>query len=119
MTTKSIPTEPGIWFEHASNRWAMVAWRPFPVGADYERFLCVWWIDADGCEAAGRVDALPQAQWVKVTPPTRKHAEHVAWARYAKHEDRSTTIHLCDSDEPGAFPVYRNHADDSLPVQTT
>lgn len=35
-------------------------------------------------------------------------SEHVAWLRYNDHNGaRPTTIHLCDSDAPGAFKVYR------------
>lgn len=34
---------------------------------------------------------------------------HVAWLRYKVGNDgRPTTIHLCDSDSPGAFKVYRH-----------
>lgn len=34
--------------------------------------------------------------------------EHVAWLRYKIGNDgRPTTIHVCDSDAPGAFKVYR------------
>jgi hypothetical protein len=33
---------------------------------------------------------------------------YVAWARFNTHDGRSaTTLHLCDSDAPGAFRVYR------------
>lgn len=35
-------------------------------------------------------------------------AEHVAWLRYDDHNGmRPTTLHLCDSDAPGAFKVFR------------
>ena len=34
---------------------------------------------------------------------------YVAWLRYENHEGQSpTAIHLCDSDEPGAFKVWRH-----------
>lgn len=34
--------------------------------------------------------------------------EHVAWLRYNDHNgQRPTTLHLCDSDAPGAFKVFR------------
>lgn len=33
--------------------------------------------------------------------------DHVAWLRYKSHDGGRTTIHLCDSDSPGAFQVYR------------
>jgi len=34
--------------------------------------------------------------------------QHVAWLRYNDHNGRrATTVHLCDSDAPGAFKVYR------------
>jgi hypothetical protein len=32
--------------------------------------------------------------------------ELVAWLRFQEHENRPTTIHLCDSDHPKAFKVY-------------
>lgn len=32
--------------------------------------------------------------------------EPVAWLRIQEHENRPTTIHLCDSDHPKAFKVY-------------
>jgi len=33
---------------------------------------------------------------------------YVAWVRFNTHDGRSaTTLHLCDSDAPGAFRVYR------------
>lgn len=32
---------------------------------------------------------------------------YVAWCRYERHDDKPTTIHLCDSDADGAFPVYK------------
>ena len=33
---------------------------------------------------------------------------YVAWARFNTHDGRSAaTLHLCDSDAPGAFRVYR------------
>ena len=36
-------------------------------------------------------------------------SQHVAWLRYKPGNDgRPTTIHLCDSDAPGAFKVYRS-----------
>lgn len=35
-------------------------------------------------------------------------SDHVAWLRFNDHNGRRpTTIHLCDSDAPGAFKVYR------------
>jgi hypothetical protein len=38
-------------------------------------------------------------------PPVDRY---VAWARYNAHDGRSaTTLHLCDSDAPGAFRLYR------------
>ena len=33
--------------------------------------------------------------------------EHVAWCCIKLHDNDQTTIHLCDSDTPGAFKVYR------------
>jgi len=34
--------------------------------------------------------------------------DYVAWCRYRSNgEDRPVTIHLCNSDDQGAFPVYR------------
>jgi hypothetical protein len=37
-----------------------------------------------------------------------RDSEHVAWCRYNDHNGaRPVTIHLCDSDAPGAFKVYR------------
>ena len=33
-------------------------------------------------------------------------SDHVAWLRYGSRGDRPVTIHLCDSDSFGAFPVY-------------
>lgn len=37
-----------------------------------------------------------------------KPPDHVAWCRYLIEHDRPTRIVLCDSDEPGAFKVYRS-----------
>lgn len=36
-----------------------------------------------------------------------RDAEHVGWMRYGKVRDHETTLHVCDSDAPGAFKVYR------------
>lgn len=33
--------------------------------------------------------------------------DHVAYLCYRDHGDHPTTIHICDSDSPGAFKVYR------------
>lgn len=33
--------------------------------------------------------------------------DYVAWLRYQHHDGDVTTIHVCDSDAPGAFRVYR------------
>lgn len=33
-------------------------------------------------------------------------AEHCAWLRYQGHANGVTTIHVCDSDSPGAFRVH-------------
>ena len=36
-------------------------------------------------------------------------SDHVAWLRYNNHNgQKPTTVHLCDSDAPGAFKVYRH-----------
>lgn len=36
-------------------------------------------------------------------------SDHVAWLRFNDHNGRTpTTLHLCDSDAPGAFKVYRH-----------
>lgn len=45
-----------------------------------------------------------------VEQPVRRHApsEHVAWCRYVCRHEKPTRIVLCDSDAPGAFPVYRH-----------
>ena len=45
-----------------------------------------------------------------VEPTVRRHApgEHVAWCRYVHRHEKPTRIVLCDSDAPGAFPVYRH-----------
>ena len=37
--------------------------------------------------------------------------DHVAYLCYHEHGDHPTTIHICDSDFPGAFKVYRRCAD--------
>lgn len=38
--------------------------------------------------------------------------DHVAWLRFKTGNDgRPATIHVCDSDAPGAFKVYRHPAD--------
>jgi hypothetical protein len=42
---------------------------------------------------------------MRTVPPEDRY---VAWVRYNNHDGRSaTTLHLCDSDAPGAFRVYR------------
>lgn len=47
--------------------------------------------------------ALPEGVPREIPP-----SDHVAWLRYNDHNGaRPTTIHLCDSDAPGAFKVYR------------
>lgn len=40
--------------------------------------------------------------------------EYVAWCRYVIEHDKPTRIVLCDSDEPGAFKVYRSPRMDEL-----
>ena len=37
----------------------------------------------------------------------RLQTDHVAWCRYIHRHEKPTRIVLCDSDAPGAFPVYR------------
>ena len=46
-------------------------------------------------EAKGRREAQPKTD------------DYVAWLRYQHHDGDVTTIHVCDSDAPGAFRVYR------------
>jgi hypothetical protein len=36
--------------------------------------------------------------------------EHVAWLRFVSHHNGRTTIKVCDSDDDGAFKVYRHAA---------
>ncbi len=44
-------------------------------------------------------------------------AEHVAWLRYDDHNGmRPTTLHLCDSDAPGAFKVFRTAKREAVAV---
>ena len=39
---------------------------------------------------------------------TQKPSQHVAWLRYKIGKDgAATTVHLCNSDDDGAFKVYR------------
>jgi hypothetical protein len=53
--------------------------------------------------------------WLEVAPPAPAAAtqqnddgEHVAWLCYREHNGHEpTTLHLCDSDTPDAFMVYR------------
>jgi len=47
----------------------------------------------------------------RATPPTAGEGDnYVAWLRHKHHDDGKVTIHLCDSDSPGAFKVYRHAA---------
>lgn len=52
----------------------------------------------------------PPAVAGQLETPVRQHSvgEHVAWCRYVHAHERPTRIVLCDSDAPGAFPVYRH-----------
>jgi hypothetical protein len=38
----------------------------------------------------------------------KEREEHVAWLRYVRHSNGSTTIRTCDQNEDGAFKVYRS-----------
>ena len=33
--------------------------------------------------------------------------DHIAWLRYKNHVNGSTTVHLCNSGDEGAFRVYK------------
>jgi hypothetical protein len=54
-------------------------------------------------EIRQQVEAIAQLQ---TTISQLQNREHVAWATY-RHSDSRQWISLCDSDDPGAFKVYR------------
>lgn len=37
-----------------------------------------------------------------------KGEDYVAWLRFKRHEGRGSALHLCNSDDEGAFKVYRH-----------
>jgi hypothetical protein len=54
--------------------------------------------------AAAQPEAIEQA--LQKIADFGQEQEPVAWLRIQEHENRPTTIHLCDSDHPKAFKVY-------------
>lgn len=55
--------------------------------------------------------ALPTTEELRESLTRYELADHVAWLRYSEYNGtRPATIHLCDSDAPGAFKVYRDNS---------
>lgn len=64
-------------------------------------------LESDSDEPDAEYKEVLAASQIVFKEVNRSRSEHVAWMRYVEHPERATQIRLCNSDDDGAFPVYR------------